>query len=129
MIIAIVVLVFARETEPFMDKRIAFLQIPVEVRRKEKGSAVKEKVGIIAVFNILSGIISDKVGRKPVVGAFAFVIVLSTLIGLVISSVCVGIFDVGIFTAIFAIPFVVFGTILVIAGVKETKGINLNSIE
>ncbi len=68
--------------------------------------------------------------RFSVTGASGILLFLFMMIGMVISSVCVGIFEnVTLFCAIFSIPCVAVGTIATLLCAKETKGINLNSIK
>lgn len=249
-IIAVIVLFVARETTPFLEKRIALLETPIEERRANKEKEKQEKVGIMVglkytlknkqlrmlliasiliqiptmalssyyqsimylsgmtdsqittalfaypfvfgAFNMFGGWVADKIGRKPVViiagvgfsvffvlfalsctfawhpflvgalyaiymsffwmsgdfrgvmtnelsptrirfsttGASALVAVAVVMIGMVISSICVGIFEnLALFVALFSIPCVLAGTLIVAFTVKETNGTDLNSIE
>ena len=68
--------------------------------------------------------------RFSVTGTAGILSFISMMIGMVISSVCVGIFEnVAVFCAVFAIPCVVIGTVIILITAKETKGIDLNAIE
>lgn len=250
--IAIIVLFVARETDPFLEKRIAYLETPMEERaaaaKAKKNNAEKVGIGVgikyifkdkqlralliaaliiqlptmalstyyqsimylsgmtdaqittalfaypfvFGAFNVFGGALADKFGRKPVVifagvgfsvffilfvlscvlgwapflvgalyavymsffwmsgdfrgvmtnelsptrirfsvtGASALLAVGMVLIGMVISSVCVGIFEnLALFVAVFSIPCVLIGTIIIALNVKETKGTDLNEIE
>ncbi len=248
--IAVIVLFVARETTPFLEKRIALLETPIEERRANKEKEKQEKVGILvglkytlknkqlrmlliatlliqiptmalstyyqsimylsgmtdsqittalfaypfvfAAFNVLGGWLADRIGRKPVViiagvgfsvffvlfalsctfawhpflvgalyaiymsffwmsgdfrgvmtnelsptrirfsttGASALIGVAVVMIGMIISSICVGIFEnLALFVALFSIPCVLAGTLIIALTVKETNGTDLNSVE
>lgn len=253
LVIALFTSFFARETDPFLEKRISFLKNDINKRKGNVCVEEKEqrqKVGIIegfrysiknkqirfiliagllivlptmaltsyyqsimylsgmsdgqittalfvypfvfGFFNIVTGRISDKMGRKPVIivsgigfcvcyilfvlscmmawspfvvgimyalymsfywissdfrtmvinesaptnirfsvtGAIGVISFLSILAGLLISSFCVGIFEnVALFCALFSIPCVIIGTVIIALKVKETRGVDLNSIE
>ena len=254
LVIAAFIVIFARETDPFLEKRIRFLKD--DISRRESGEVAEgkkkaeNKVGIIegtryilknrqlkillivgilmslptmalssyyqsimylsgmsdsqittalfaypfvfAVFNIVTGRIADKVGRKPIVvaagigfcvfyvlfaascmmkwapflvglmyalyiscfwvvgdfrnmivnepaptrirfsvtgaiGVISFVVIIA---GMIISSICVGIFkNVAVFCGVFSIPCIIIGTLIFLLKVKETNGVDLNSIE
>lgn len=248
--ISVIVLFVARETTPFLEKRIALLETPIEQRRANKEKEKKEKVGIMVglkyifknkqlrmlliasliaqlptmalssyyqsimylsgmtdaqittalfaypfvfgAFNIFGGALADKIGRKPVIiisgvgfsvffilfalsctlgwapflvgalyaiymsfywmlgdfrgvmtnelsptrirfsitGASTVVAIASVIVGMVVSSICVGIFEnLALFVALFSIPCVLIGTFIVAFTVKETKGTDLNTVE
>lgn len=249
-VITLIVIISARETEPFLNKRIAYLETPVEERKAAENSKKAEKVGIgvgmkflfknkylrrmlfasmliqlptlalstyyqsimhlsgmsdsqittalfaypfiFALFNVAGGYLADKLGRKTVVigsgigfcacfilfvvaclnkwppllvgalyalyiscfwasgdfrgvmsnelaptrirfsvtGASAFISVFVIMIGMIFSSTMVGMVEnLAMFCAVFSIPCVLLGTLIVAFGVKETNGTNLDEIE
>lgn len=68
--------------------------------------------------------------RFSIAGASAVVAIASVIVGMVVSSICVGIFEnLALFVALFSIPCVLIGTVIVVLGVKETKGTDLNTVE